>query len=65
MSDIDRAEWDTLVGPSGSPFLEWDWLASLEESGCVSAKTGWAPHHIIVRDRGRLVAGVPLYLTES
>jgi predicted N-acyltransferase len=62
MSDIDRAEWDTLVGASGSPFLEWDWLASLEESGCVSAKTGWAPHHIIVRDRGRLVAGAPLYL---
>jgi predicted N-acyltransferase len=62
MSDINQAEWDTLVGPSGSPFLEWDWLVALEESGCVSGKTGWAPHHIVVREGGRLVAGLPMYL---
>lgn len=62
MTDIDRAQWNALVGLGGSPFLEWDWLAALEESGCVSAKTGWAPHHIIVRDGGRLVAGAPMYL---
>jgi predicted N-acyltransferase len=62
MADIDREEWDTLVGPGGSPFLEWDWLASLEEAGCVGARSGWAPHHLIVRRNGRLVAAAPLYL---
>ena len=62
ISDVDRAEWDALVGNDGSPFLEWDWLAALEDSGCATAKTGWAPHHLVVRRAGRLVAGAPLYL---
>ena len=47
------SEWDALVGPDGSPFLEWDWLDALEQSGCVGGKTGWAPHHLTVRDDGR------------
>ena len=62
MADIARAEWDALLGPDGSPFLEWDWLDALEQSGCVTAKTGWAPHHLTVRDNGRLVAAAPMYL---
>ncbi|MCZ6842055.1 MAG: GNAT family N-acetyltransferase [SAR324 cluster bacterium] len=56
-----KESWDALVGEE-SPFLEWDWLASLEEAGCVSAETGWAPHHILVEDDGRLVGACPLYL---
>lgn len=62
IADIDRTEWDTLVGVEGSPFLEWDWLDALEQSGCVSAQTGWAPHHLTVRDGGTLIAAAPLYL---
>lgn len=62
IADIERAEWDALVGPTGSPFLEWDWLDALEQSGCVGAKTGWAPHHLTVRSEGRLVAAAPMYL---
>ncbi|MGD9762292.1 MAG: GNAT family N-acetyltransferase [Candidatus Binatia bacterium] len=62
MAGIDRAEWNALVGPAGSPFLEWDWLDALEQSGCVSAKAGWAPHHLTLRERGQLVAAAPMYL---
>jgi hypothetical protein len=62
MADVGREEWDALVGPHGSPFLEWDWLASLEESGCVVPEAGWAPHHLTLRQGGRLVGAVPLYL---
>ena len=62
MADVERAEWDALVGPHGSPFLEWDWLAALEEAGCVSGDTGWAPHHLALREDGQLLAAVPLYL---
>ena len=62
MADIDRDEWDALVGPDGSPFLEWDWLEALEQSGCVSATTGWAPHHVTVRENGHLIAAAPTYL---
>ncbi len=50
-----------MVG-EGSPFMEWEWLASLEESGCVSAKTGWLPQHLAVYEDGKLVAACPMYL---
>lgn len=62
MADIDREEWDALLGADGSPFLEWDWLDGLERSGCVTTKTGWAPHHLTVRENGRLIAAAPMYL---
>ena len=62
MADIDREEWDALLGADGSPFLEWEWLEALERSGCVTTKTGWAPHHLTVRENGRLIAAAPMYL---
>jgi len=62
LGEVGREEWDALIG-GGSPFLEWDWLAALEGSGCVARKTGWLPQHLVARDRnGRLVAACPLYL---
>ncbi|HVN85176.1 MAG TPA: GNAT family N-acetyltransferase, partial [Candidatus Binatia bacterium] len=62
IEEVDAVEWDALVG-DGSPFLEWDWLASLEDSGCVAGRTGWLPQHLVVRDgRGNLLAACPLYL---
>ncbi len=62
IADIDRAAWDGLVGSEQSPFLEWDWLQALEESGCVAAATGWRAHHLTVRQDGALVAAAPAYL---
>lgn len=62
IADVDRGEWNALLGEDGSPFLEWDWLDALEQAGCVSANTGWAPHHLTVRDDGRLIAAAPMYL---
>ena len=61
LSDVDPVAWDALVG-DGLAFLEWGWLASLEESGCVSAATGWLPQHLTLWDGGRLIGGCPLYL---
>jgi hypothetical protein len=61
ISGLDPAQWDALVGAE-SPFLEWGWLASLEEAGCVRPDRGWGPHHIVVEQDGRLIAACPLYL---
>ncbi len=61
ITHIERSQWDALVGEE-SPFLEWDWLASLEEAGCVRAERGWGPHHLVVESGGRLVAACPLYV---
>ncbi|MGE4094067.1 MAG: GNAT family N-acetyltransferase [Candidatus Binatia bacterium] len=61
MSEVDREAWDAMVG-EGSPFLEWGWLASMEDAQCVTPRTGWQPQHLTVYDEARLVAACPLYL---
>ena len=52
--DLDQQAWDALVG-DGSPFLEWGWLASLEEARCVGERTGWVPQHLTLHDGARLL----------
>jgi predicted N-acyltransferase len=59
--EVPRAAWDALVGDE-PPFLEWDWLSALEESGCVAPETGWRPQHLTVWDGDDLVGACPLYL---
>ena len=61
MRDVGQADWDALVD-RGTPFLEWDWLACLEESACVRAETGWQPQHLALYEGDRLLAACPLYL---
>jgi predicted N-acyltransferase len=61
VADVPRNEWNALVG-DGSPFLEWDWLASLEHAGAVGAETGWLPKPLVARDGPRLLAACPLYV---
>jgi len=60
-AEVERADWDALVG-GGTPFMKWDWLDSLEQSGCVNEKTGWLPHHLVVQKGNKLVAAAPMYL---
>ncbi|MBW2240748.1 MAG: GNAT family N-acetyltransferase [Deltaproteobacteria bacterium] len=59
--EVPRDEWNSLVGEE-SPFLEWEWLASLEDAGCVGAEQGWAPRPLVLRENGRLIAACPMYL---
>src|SRR5262249_45639549 len=62
---VDKASWDAIANPSGEafdPFLSWDFLQALEESGCVGARTGWTPVHLVARDaKGALIGAMPLY----
>jgi predicted N-acyltransferase len=59
--DVPRDAWDALVGDE-SPFLEWEWLAALEEGRTVTRETGWLPQHVTLWRAGRLVGAAPLYL---
>jgi len=61
IAGIASERWDALVG-DGSPFLEWSWLASLEQAGCVGEGTGWQPLPLVLRDGERLLAACPLYV---
>lgn len=61
VSEVARTQWDALAD-SATPFAKWDWLDSLEASGCVSEASGWLPHHLIAEESGNLVAACPMYL---
>jgi predicted N-acyltransferase len=60
-AEVKREVWDCLLD-GGSPFMRWDWLDSLEQTGCVSEKSGWIPHHIIIEKKGKPIAACPMYL---
>lgn len=65
LEELPAAEWDRLAGPDHNPFLSHAFLAGLERHGCVGAKWGWEPQHLTLRDKGRLVGAVPLYLKHN
>ncbi|MEE8165478.1 MAG: peptidogalycan biosysnthesis protein, partial [Myxococcota bacterium] len=61
VAGFDPEEWDALVGDE-SPFLEWAFLASLEEAGSLDEASGWTPKPLVARQKGRLIAACPLYV---
>ncbi len=61
MRDVPRAAWDALVG-DGSPFLEWDWLATCEDSGAATPATGWLPRPVTLWEGEHLLGACPLYV---
>ncbi|MBK8909573.1 MAG: N-acetyltransferase [Rhodospirillales bacterium] len=62
IGDVDAAAWDACAG-TRNPFVRHAFLAALEESGAVSAETGWMPQHLAAHDGdGVLIGCAPLYL---
>ena len=65
LDDISCDAWDCIANPDGEefdPFLSWDFLQALEQSGCVSSDTGWSPRHIIAESEdGTLLGALPAY----
>jgi predicted N-acyltransferase len=70
--DVNAQQWDacanpnvgtTLQAPSYNPFISHAFLASLELSKSVSARTGWQPQHLLIEGAGGTVEAVaPTYL---
>jgi len=62
ITEVGREAWDACAG-GGNPFVSYDFLDVLEESGCAVERTGWAPQHLSVEDEaGEVAAAMPLYL---
>ena len=64
ISEIDAAAWDRLANPDPAqynPFVSHAFLRALEDSGAVSARTGWIPQHLTVETDDGLSAAMPLY----
>lgn len=61
IAQINNEQWDNL-SQNHYPFLRHAFLQALEESGSVSAKTGWQPYHLWITDNKIPVACMPLYI---
>ena len=66
IAEIGRAAWDACAAPAGqplNPFVGYDFLEALEQSGCAVERTGWGPRHLTIEDEaGQVAAAMPLYL---
>jgi hypothetical protein len=64
ISEIGQESWNALSG-TDNPFTRFEFLHALEDSGCISAATGWAPQHVVVKrvepGLDETVAVMPLY----
>ncbi|MDR1317799.1 MAG: GNAT family N-acetyltransferase [Spirochaetales bacterium] len=65
ISEIPREGWNSLTTDRTIPFLDWEWLAALEQSGSVASETHWFPLHLTLWDKEKLVAAAPFYLRTS
>ncbi|MEM8617145.1 MAG: GNAT family N-acetyltransferase [Pseudomonadota bacterium] len=65
LSGIDRAQWDAVANPPGEPydpFLSWDFLEALEQTGAAQPETGWTPCHLTLEGPSGIIrAAMPLY----
>ena len=61
LSEIDKEQWDACANPSGqpyNPFVSYDFLHALEQSGSAVAETGWLGQHMILKDADGQATGV-------
>jgi predicted N-acyltransferase len=54
-------EWNGLGG-THVPFLRHEFLAALEHTGCIGARTGWEPRYFTLHDARGLAAAAPVFL---
>jgi predicted N-acyltransferase len=59
LADVERDEWNALAGEQ--PFIRYEFLAALLESGCAAAATGWRPQFLLLRRAGALAGAMPLF----
>ncbi|MEO7728733.1 MAG: GNAT family N-acetyltransferase [Burkholderiales bacterium] len=60
MAGIPAQEWNAFAGED--PLLRHEFLHALHETGCASAKSGWAPQFLILRENRSFAGALPLYL---
>jgi len=60
IKQIPSDDWNSLV-TDNNPFMHHEFLAALENNGCVSDEFGWRPCHIAITENDSLIGAMPLY----
>jgi len=61
LTGVDPAAWNALVG-ADDPFLEYEFLASLEASRVIGRDTPWEMRFVALLDGAKPIAALPLFL---
>lgn len=65
LADIEPAQWNALSN-DGNPFLQYEFLHTLDVTGCLGKSTGWYPRYFLLwsgeEDALELVGAVPAYV---
>lgn len=62
ISQIGAEAWRTLAGEHPLPFLRYEWLSALEDTGCIDPERGWLAMHVAAYVGDELVAVAPTYV---
>ena len=63
IDSISQQEWNQIAEQDKySPFLEYQFLHSVELAGCAAPNTGWYPNHFILSGPDGLVGAAPAYV---
>ena len=62
IAQIGPEAWRTLAGDRPLPFLRYEWLSALEDTGCIDPERGWLAMHVAAYRDGELVAVAPTYV---
>lgn len=62
VSELGKELWSELSGPETYPFVGYEWLLALEESGSLGPERGWIPRHVVLRRGKEVVAVAPAYI---
>ena len=71
IEEIGSEIWNGLAGID-NPFTRYEFIHSLESTGCTTDDSGWKPYHILVTENDvetqssrRAIAAMPLYLKNN
>ena len=61
LSSLEQGAWNAL-NSSDNPFLRYEFLHALENTGCVGDGTGWIPQYVSAQVADKLIAAIPMYI---
>ena len=64
LASLERDQWD-LLDTADNPFLSYDFLEGLEQTGSIGPDSGWHPYHLAVFNGDQLLACAPTYAKDN
>ena len=61
ITEVDKDSYNAIQDKN-HPFFDYEFLYSLEKSGCIGRMTSWDPRYILLFDGEKLVASLPFFI---